>query len=293
MGKYKESLEKGFVITVEIAPPKGADCSVPLEVARKIMDRVAGVNVTDNQRAMMHMSSLAFSHLLLDVGAEPILQICCRDRNRIAMQSDMLGAWALGVENLCIMTGDYPTLGDNPQAKPVFDLDASQLIRAANQFSKGVAINGKPIKSHKEFYIGAVFNPFYDPLDLEIMKAQKKTEAGARFFQTQPFFDISAVDGFMEMVRPLGAKFLLGVTPLKSEKMIDFLNHNVLTTPIPEEAARRIVTASNPETEGLKMAAEFVNAVRDKVDGVHIMTVGQLEAIPTLLDMIDDGAKGA
>jgi 5,10-methylenetetrahydrofolate reductase len=291
MGKYKDKLEKGFAITVEIAPPKGADATLPLEVAKKIRDRVAGVNVTDNQRAMMHMSALAFSHLLLDVGAEPILQMCCRDRNRIAMQSDMLGAWALGIENLCIMTGDYPTLGDNPQAKPVFDLDASQLIRVADQFSKGVALNGKPIKSFKEFYVGAVFNPFYDPLDLEIMKAEKKIDAGARFFQTQPFFDVASVDSFLAAVKHLNVKFLVGVTPLKSEKMIDFLNHNVLTTPIPEEAARRIITASNPEAEGLKMAAEFVNAVRDKVNGVHIMTVGQMESLPLLLDMIDEGHK--
>ena len=163
MGKYKETLKKGFSITVEIAPPKGADASLPLGIAKKVAGRVAGVNVTDNQRAMMHMSALAFSHLLLGVGAEPILQICCRDRNRLALQSDMLGAWVLGIDNICVMTGDYPTLGDNPQANPVFDLDASQLIGAASQFSMGVALNGKPINDHGEFFIGAVFNPFYDP----------------------------------------------------------------------------------------------------------------------------------
>jgi len=291
MGTYKAKLEKGFVMTVEIAPPKGADVSVPLAVAEKLASRVAAVNVTDNQRAMLHMSPLAFSHLLLGVGAEPILQICCRDRNRLALQSDMLGAWALGIGNICVMTGDYPTLGDNPQAKPVFDLDASQLIGAARQLSRGVALNGKPIKDHGEFFIGAVFNPFYDPLDLELLKAERKIDAGAQFFQTQPFFDKASVVQFLGRVKNLRAKFLVGVTPLKSERMIEFLNNNVLTTPIPEGVARRITTAADPEKEGLKMAAELVNSVRDEVDGVHLMPVGQLEAIPTMLDMIDDGIK--
>jgi 5,10-methylenetetrahydrofolate reductase len=289
MGRFRESLEKGFTVTVEIPPPKGADASSFLKVARAVRDRVAGVNVTDNQRGMMRMSSLAFSHLLLDVGAEPIWQVCCRDRNRLALQSDMLGAWALGVENLCIMTGDFPTLGDNPQAKPVYDLDAVQLVRAADQFSKGIAMNGKEIREHRDFYIGAVMNPFYEPLELEVMKTRKKAAAGARFFQTQPFFDLAAVDNFLAGVKGTDAKFLIGITPLRSEKMINFLNLNVLTTPIPEEVSRRIVCAADPEKEGLKVAAEFANAVRDRVDGVHLMPIGQVDNIPLLLDMMDEG----
>ncbi|MBI3795052.1 MAG: methylenetetrahydrofolate reductase [Nitrospinae bacterium] len=291
MGKFREQIEKGFVTTIEIAPPKGAEVAIPLEIAKKISGRVAGVNVTDNQRAMMHMSALVFSHLMTEVGAEPICQMACRDRNRLALQSDLLGAMALGVENLCIMTGDYPTLGDNPQSKPVFDLDAPQLINAAHMFSQGTAFNGKPLKGCKDFYIGAVFNPFYNPIELEIFKAEKKIAAGARFFQTQPFFDMASLDAFLELVKDVDAKFLVGVTPLKSVKMIDFLNNSVLTTPIPEEVSARIANAEKPELEGMKMSAEFVNAVRDKVDGVHIMPVGQLESIPLLLDMIEEGKK--
>ncbi len=292
MGKFRDSLAKGFTITVEIPPPKGSDASSFLRVAGAVRDRVSGVNVTDNQRGMMRMSSLVFSHLLLDVGVEPIWQLCCRDRNRLALQSDMLGAWALGIENLCIMTGDFPTLGDNPQAKPVYDLDAVQLIQAADMFGKGIGMNRKEIKDHKEFYIGAVLNPFYEPLELEMMKTQKKMNVGARYFQTQPFFDISSVDSFLSMVKGMDAKFLIGVTPLKSEKMINFLNLNVLTSPIPQEVSLRITQATDPAAEGLAVAAEFVNALRKRgVDGVHLMPIGQVEAIPQLLDMIDEGAS--
>ncbi|MBI5177915.1 MAG: methylenetetrahydrofolate reductase [Nitrospinae bacterium] len=291
MSKLQQNLESGFTITVEIPPPKGSDVAPALAVAEKIASRVAGVNVTDNQRGMVRMSSLAFSHRLLDVGAEPIWQLSCRDRNRLALQSDMLGAWALGVENLCIMTGDFPTLGDMPQAKPVYDLDAVQLIQAAAELSRGVGMNKKEIKDHKEFFIGAVINPFYEPMELEIMKTRKKIAAGAKYFQTQPFFDEESLDRFLALVKGMEAKFLIGITPLKGEKMVHFLNNNVLTTPIPEKVAHRIARAGDPVMEGLKIAAEFINSVRGRVDGVHIMPIGQIDNVPLLLDMVDSGMK--
>lgn len=284
---FQRSLESRFSITVEIPPPKGADPRKNLEVARQVSGKVAGINVTDNQRGMMRMSALAFSHLLLDAGCEPIWQVCARDRNRLALQSDFLGAASLGIKNVCLMTGDFPTLGDNPEAKPVYDLDSVQLIKLANDFSKGKNIHGKPLQNHPSFFIGGVVNPFFEPLELELIKLQKKIEAGARFFQTQPFFDIESLDFFLERAKPLGAKILVGVTPLKSERMINFLNENVLTKPIPPEISSRISRASNPAMEGLKIAAEFANSIREKVDGIHIMPISQLQNLPALLEMIE------
>jgi 5,10-methylenetetrahydrofolate reductase len=290
-GKFRERLNKGFSITVEIPPPKSANPEKNLSVARAVRGLVSGINVTDNQRGMMRMSALAFSHLLVQEGCEPLLQVCCRDRNRLALESDLLGAAALGIRNICVMTGDYTTLGDRPGARPVYDLDSVQLLQLVNALSEGRDAAGKKLKNSLPFFLGAVINPFYEPMELELMKAGKKIAAGARFFQTQPFFDAALVDRFLKQVKDLDAKFLIGVTPLKSAKMISFLNRNVLTTPIPEEIERRVGSADDPAKEGLKLAAELINEVRGRVDGVHIMPIGQVEKLPELLGMIE-GEKG-
>lgn len=283
------ALQKGFTITAEIPPSKSPNADKNLAVAREVCDKLAAINVTDNQRGMMRMSALAFSHLLVQEGCEPLLQLCCRDRNRLALESDLIGAAALGIRNVCVMTGDYTTLGDRPGAKPVYDLDSVQLLGLVKGLSDGVFGNGKKLKQSLPFFVGAVVNPFYEPIELELLKVKKKMAAGASFFQTQPFFDTAALDTFLENVKGLGTKFLIGVTPLKSAKMIRFLNENVLTTPIPEEIERRISAADDPAQEGLKLAAEFVNEIRGRVDGVHLMPIGQIDKLPVLLEMIGDG----
>ncbi len=288
MSKFQESLSR-FSITAEIPPPKGADVSPFLRIAEKAAGRIDGANVTDNQRGMMRMSALVFSKCLKDVGCEPILQVTCRDRNRLALQSDLLGAMAFGIENLCLMTGDFPTMGDNPDARPVYDLDSMQLIKAANGLARGVAMNGKPVKDVRPFFTGGVINPFYEPFELELLKTKKKIAAGAKFFQTQPFFDIPSVEKFLNAVKGLDAAFLIGVTPLKGEKMITFLNQKVLTTPIPADVTARITGAADQAREGLLAAAEFVNAIRKIARGVHLMPIGQEENLPLLLDMIEAG----
>lgn len=288
MSKFRESLAR-FSVTAEIPPPKGAGVSHFLHIAEKTVNRLDGVNVTDNQRGMMRMSSLAFCKFLKDAGCEPIWQVTCRDRNRLALQSDMLGAMAFGIENICVMTGDFPTMGDNPDTRPVYDLDSVQLIKAANDLARGVAMNGKPVKDVRPFFTGGVINPFYEPFDLELLKTKKKIAAGAKFFQTQPFFDIPSVEKFLDAVKGLDAAFLIGVTPLKGEKMITFLNQKVLTTPIPAEVTARIIGAADQAREGLLAAAEFVNAMRKIARGVHLMPIGQEENLPLLLDMIEAG----
>jgi len=284
---FQEALENRFTVTAEIPPPRGADPRKNLEIARAVAGKVDGVNVTDNQRGIVRMSAQTFAHLLTDVGCEPILQICCRDRNRLALQSDLLGASALGISTICIMTGDHPRLGDNPGAKAVYDIDAIQLMKLASDFSRGINIHGKPLKKHPSFLMGGVINPFYEPLELELLKVRKKIIAGARFFQTQPFFDMETVDAFLEAVKPLDTKILVGVTPLKSAQMIDFLNENVLTKPIPESVKNRMVSAADPAEEGFRIAAEFIDGIRKKADGVHIMPIGQISKLPVLLEMIE------
>lgn len=286
MPKFEESLKR-FCITAEIPPPKGSSVAASVDIARSVSARLDGINVTDNQRGMMRMSALVFCHYLKEAGCEPIWQVSCRDRNRLALQSDMLGAMALGVENLCAMTGDFPAMGDNPHAKAVYDIDAVQLIAAAEAMGKGVLMNGKTVKDFRPFHVGAVINPFYEPFDLELLKTKKKIAAGAKYFQSQPFFDVGQARAFADRVRGMGAKFLLGVTPLKGPKMVNFLNERVLTTPIPEGLSRRIADSADPAEEGLRAAAEFVHSAREFADGVHLMPIGQEEKLPRLLDMID------
>ena len=273
-----------FVVTVELPPPKGTEVQKTLDIAKSLKGKVDGINVTDNQRAIMRMSSLAFSHLIKDTGNEPILQICCRDRNRIALKSDILGAGALGIKNLCLMTGDHTIVGDHPEAKPVFDIDSIELIQMAQKMD-----GGKNISSNFSFSIGGVTNPFSEPFDLQKIKLKKKVQAGAIFFQTQPFFDHESILKFIDDVKGINAKFLIGVTPLKSIKMIDFLNKNILTKPIPESIAIRIEKSNNQASEGIKVAVELIKKVRDKTDninGIHIMPVGLESHLPDILNKL-------
>ena len=270
-----------FVVTVELPPPKGTEVQKTLDIAKSLKGIVDGINVTDNQRAIMRMSSLAFSHLIKDTGNEPIMQICCRDRNRIALKSDILGAGALGIKNLCLMTGDHTLVGDHPEAKPVFDIDSIQLIQLARKLE-----SGRNISSNLSFSIGGVANPFSEPFDLQKIKLKKKVQAGATFFQTQPFFDYESILEFVDDVKGINAKFLIGFTPLKSVKMIHFMNKYILTKPVPKPIAVRIEKSNNQALEGIKIVVELIKKVRDltdKINGIHIMPLGLENHLPDIL----------
>ncbi len=278
--------KKDFVVTVEIPPPRGTNVRDALAIAEKIGDRIDAINVTDNQRGIMRMSSLAFSHLLKESGHEPIMQITCRDRNRLALQSDVLGAAALSIENLCVMTGDHPSLGDHPDAKAVFDLDSVQLIDIISRLQRGESMIGKRLNGSPEFFLGGVLNPFAAPFELQLMKLRKKIEAGTEFFQTQPFFDIESLKEFLDRVKDINTKILIGVTPLRSAKMIHFLNEKVLTRPIPDNIISKLESADDPVREGIELASEFVHRTKDMmVDGIHIMPIGSEAHLPLLLDL--------
>lgn len=276
--------KKDFVVTVEIPPPKGANVVPGIDIARKILGRVDGVNVTDNQRGIMRMCPLAFSHLLKEIGHNPIMQVCTRDRNRLALQSDILGAGALGIKNICIMTGDHPKLGDHPDAKPVFDVDSIQLIKVVRELENGVSMAGKKLDGSPRFFVGGVMNPFFEPFELELIKLNKKMSAGAEFFQTQPFFDKESVEKFVAAVNKIDAKFLVGISPLKSAKMVNFMNEKVLTKKIPETISKRIESAKDQTEEGVRIAAEFIRDIKGIVKGVHIMPIGIEQYLPYLLN---------
>src|SRR3989338_680251 len=199
---FKEKIQAGkFLVTSEIGPPKGIETKTLLEDAELIRNRVDAINVTDLQSSVMRLGSLAVCSLLKQKGLEPIFQVTCRDRNRLALQSDILSAAALGIENILILTGDHPTCGDHPQAKPVFDLDSVQLLEAIKTLQSGFDMAGKPLKGIPKFCVGAVVNPGAEPIEPELIKLEKKIRAGAEFFQTQAVYEVEKFKNFMDKIK--------------------------------------------------------------------------------------------
>jgi 5,10-methylenetetrahydrofolate reductase len=284
MNKLCQKLkENKFVITAELFPPKGVDISDLMRRADLIGKIVDGINVTDNQRASMRLGSLAISRLLKEKGYEPILQMACRDRNRIALQSDLLSAYVLGIENVLVISGDHNSIGEYKDAKAVYDLDSVQLLQAARTLETGVDLAGKKLKGSPKFCLGAVVNPTADPIDLQIIMMEKKIRAGAFFFQTQPVYDIEKYKIFLDKTRHLNAKILPGVILLKSAQFIQFMSQ-LPGVNIPAQTALRIEKASDPLKEGINICAETIRELKKFADGVHIMAIGMEEHIPEILE---------
>ncbi len=290
MTHLRRLLDEGkFVITAEVGPPKGVDLTRFREIVRLLKKEIDAFNVTDGQGASMRLSSLAGCLAILSEGAEPVMQMTGRDRNRIAIQSELLGAYTLGVRNILAITGDYPTLGDNPQAKPVYDLDSVGILLAASSLMRGRDLSGNELKGEPpRFYLGATVNPNFSPLEVELIKMEKKMEAGARFFQTQAVYDIEVADRFSKAVSDFNVKILLGVIPLRSLRAAKFVSEMIPGVEVPHEVLHRLETASDPKTEGLKISAEFIRKIREHglAHGVHIMAIGAEKSIPMLLDML-------
>jgi 5,10-methylenetetrahydrofolate reductase len=284
MSRLSQALAAGrFIVTAEIAPPKGADLAPALATARAFAG-VTAVNVTDNQGANMRMCPLAVAALLVRQGIEPILQLTCRDRNRMALQSDLLGAAAMGVENVLVLSGDHARFGDHPGAKPVFDLDSVQLLQVVDGLMAGHNMAGKLLAGSPRFFVGAAVTPEAEPFELMFQKFTKKVENGARFFQTQAVFDTVKLERFMDVARPLGAPVLLGVLLLKSARMARFLNDNIPGVRVPAVLVERLERAARPLDEGVAIAREMVAAARRHCQGVHLMTLGCEERIPEILE---------
>jgi 5,10-methylenetetrahydrofolate reductase len=257
-----------------------------LKSVEKLSPVCHALNVTDNQGATLHLSSLAASREVLDHGdgCEPIFQQTCRDRNRLALQSDLLAAWTLGLENVLVVTGDDPRGGDHPKAKGVFDLDSTLLMEVTAGMNRGVDMNGTPLDGATGFLIGGALFPEAEPWEIQRERAIQKIEAGATFFQTQAVTDIDKLARAAEDLRPTGAKLIAGVLLLKSPRVIKFINERLAGMMVPEHISDRIASADDPLEESILLAIEQVREIRAIADGVHIMPLGADDAVVRILE---------
>ena len=288
MSKLKAAIESGrFVVTSELTPPKGTDLGPLLDKADALRGIVTAFNLTDSHAARMAMAPMAAARRLLERGAEPIVQMTSRDRNRLALQADMLGAHALGVRNLVFMGGDPPANGDHPEAKGVFDLPSSALLSAASALGRGEDLMGNALAGAAEFLLGAVVNPGAADLAGELRRLEEKVEAGARFFQTQAVYDIGAYERFIEATRDMNLSLLTGIIPLKSPRMAQYMNTKVPGISIPDALIREIGDAPDRRAKSAEIAARIVREVRPMAHGVHIMAIGWEDLIPEIMVRAD------
>jgi 5,10-methylenetetrahydrofolate reductase len=282
---FQESLAAGkFVITSEIGPPKGTHIQEMLADAELLRGRVDAINVTDLQSSVMRLGSLAVCHLLQEKGLEPIFQVTCRDRNRLALQADLLSASVLGIKNVLALTGDYASLGDHPQAKPVFDLDSVSLLGVIKKLEAGTDMVGNALQGAPKFFSGAVVNPGGNPVEAQVIKMEKKIQAGATFFQTQAVYDVGAFEKFMKRVIPFKVPVLAGIILLKSAGMARFMNKNVAGVFVPEPLIQKIAKAEDRVKTSIEIGAELIRNLKGLCQGVHIMPIGWENKVPALLD---------
>jgi methylenetetrahydrofolate reductase (NADPH) len=271
-----------FAVTSECGPPRGADAEVVRKKGAFLKDVVDAVNVTDNQTSMVRMSSFSASLILKEMGFDPVMQMVCRDRNRIAMQSDILGAAAWGINNLLCLSGDHQRFGDHPGAKNVYDIDSMQLIQTVKKLrDEGKFLSGEEVKGKPNMFIGCAENPFADPFEIRAMRLAKKAAAGAQFVQTQCIFNMKKFEKWMEMVRDLGVHekvyILAGITPMKSIGMARYMQTSVPGMDVPEELIDRLkgVPKEQVAEEGIKMCVEMIEHIKTVkgVAGVHVMAI--------------------
>jgi len=277
-----------FVITTEVGPLKGTDTTEIIELAELLPGKVDAANVTDQQSSVMRLGSLATCHILKERGLEVVFQVTCRDRNRIALQSDLLSAWVLGIENVLSLTGDLPALGDHPHAKPVYDLDSVQLLYTIQKLNEGFDLSGNELRGKPDLFAGAVVNPGADTeaaMELQLIKMENKIAAGAKFFQTQAVFEPDSFAKFMKRAEQFKVPILAGVIPLKSAGMARFMNKNVSGVFVPDQFIDKMVAAEDKAKTGLEIAAELMKELKDMCQGIHIMAIGWEKKVPALMEM--------
>ncbi len=280
-----EKIKSGkFIITSEIAPPKGTDVEEILKDAELVRGRVDAINVTDLQSSVMRTGSLAMCKLLIERGLEPVFQITCRDRNRLALQSDLLSAAVFGIQNVLSLTGDHPALGDHPGAKPVFDLDSMQLLGAIRDLQSGKDMAGKELKGSPKFCVGAVVNPGADPIEPEIIKMEKKIEAGAQFFQTQAIYETRLFEKFLKASSHLKTTVIAGIVLLKSAGMARYMNKNVAGVFVPDNLIEEIDKAKDKSAKSIEIAARLIKELKPICRVVHIMPIGWDKKVPLVID---------
>jgi methylenetetrahydrofolate reductase (NADPH) len=279
-----------FAVTVEYNPPKGTNIASVLESAKQLVGRVHGVNVTDNTAAVVRAGSLPVCRLLYELGHDPVMQLTCRDRNRIAMQSDLMGAHMLGIRNILCLTGDYPTVGDHKEAKPVYDLDSVQVMQLVQGLNNGKDMMGNKLDGSTAFTIGAAVTPEADLVGPVLAKFEVKVKAGAQFFQTQAVYNPDVFAGFMKQVRPFNVKVLAGILVLRNHKMAEFMNANIPGMSVPKEMIDELKAAGDrAEDVGVDIAVQSIKAVRPHCDGVHIMAI---KATHRLAEIITEAEIG-
>ena len=284
MSRFSQLLDSDeFIVTVELNPPKGTDLTRLFEKAEMLRGTVDVFNVTDSASSLMAMSALAAARLLADRGIETIWQISGRDRNRIALQSDLLGAYALGIENVLCMSGDPPSAGDHPEAKAVFDLEAISLLRAVAALQSGTDLAGNPLRGAPSFCSGAVVNPGAPDLDRELRRMEQKVRAGARFFQTQAVYDPAVFERFMDEARPFNVPILAGFIVLKSGDMARHLNANLPGLEVPQGIIDELDRAESPPQKSVEIAGRVIAETGSMCRGVHIMAIGWESRIPRVL----------
>ncbi|MBE3137794.1 MAG: methylenetetrahydrofolate reductase [Thermoplasmata archaeon] len=293
---YRSNLEKilsegRFVVTAEIGPPKGSDAKKIRDKAEIVRGSANAFNITDNQTAVVRMSSLAGCVILLQMDLEPIMQMTCRDRNRIGLQSDVLGAAALGVRNILCLTGDHQSFGNHPAAKGVFDVDSIQLLQIIkNMRDAGVFQSGDPLLAERpSVFLGAAANPYADPFEIQVDRLRKKIDAGAEFIQTQSVYNVEKFARWMDDVQSQGldkkVHILAGITPLKSVRMAERMKFHVPGTDVPDVVYQRMKNASDPAKEGYTIALETIRELKilPGIHGIHITALFWEEIIPALV----------
>jgi 5,10-methylenetetrahydrofolate reductase len=283
---FREKIRAGkFVLTTEVGPPKGIETAKILEEAELVRGKVDGINVTDLQSSVMRLGSLAVSVLLKQHGFDPIFQLTCRDRNRLALQSDILSAASFDINNILCLTGDYPTLGDHPEAKPVFDLDSVQLLQVVKGLEAGADMKGNKLEGKSpEFCKGAVVNPGAEPVEPQIMKMEKKVAAGAEFFQTQAIYDVAQFEKFLSKTRHLKVPVCAGIVFLKSAGMAKFMNKNVAGVSVPENLIKEMEETKDKVATSVAITVRLIKELKPMCQGIHLMPIGWGKYVPRVLE---------
>ncbi|RKY02222.1 5,10-methylenetetrahydrofolate reductase [Candidatus Poribacteria bacterium] len=288
---FRETLKtKDFIVTAEVGPQKGTDTSKLIEHIDLLKDKVDALNATDNQGSVMRYPSVGACMLIKERGGEPILQVTCRDRNRLAIQADLLLAYSRGIDNVLCLTGDSIDVGDHPEAKPVFDLDSVQLIHLVHNLNSGRDMAGNELEGKTDFCIGTTGTPSADPIEPQLIKFKKKLKAGVSFVQTQAVYDLDQLKRFVEFARKIDDKvrILAGIVPVISARMAEYMNENVPGVFVPQWIIDEL--AKTPKKgrikKGIEIAAGLIRQIKEEgiCDGVHIMFIGREERIPEILE---------
>ncbi len=291
----KRLADKELVVTGEVSPPRGADHTLLLEKIDLMKNYCDAINVTDNVRGIPSMSSIVSSYLVLKDGVEPILHLTTRDRNRIAIQSDLYGAYALGVRNILFVTGDHVLLGSHHQAETVYEIDSIQALELAHDLMSGYDSAGNELEGIPQFYLGSSFNHNADSMEEEASRVEQKAEAGAQFFQSQAIFDVDCFIDFLEHIKNIPIRIIAGVIPLKNPESAEFMHHMIPGIDVPKEMIEELHSVGSGKTEeeaevayqrtGLSIALDIIEKVQElnRIDGLHIMGVGWEESLSSIV----------